>query len=360
MKKTFFCLFVSLFLFSCSGKKKMEMDELSVYDSISVSIDYPILPQYVRLVPYCKDASIYATGYNHYNHSIDFVNLSGGDNFIITLQKEGPDAVLPVQLFCFLGDKIVCRDGSGILTLAMDGSVMNRLPRKDLEMPAEQYSLGVKGLYNYRYLNSFDNKVLIPLSPITRGDSIHIGKMYDVLHDSSEFLPPCYPPEVVDNIQYLESLSVPDINMYGTDKIVYNFPFSSQVYLYDWKKLKMKVLDVQSGTIDNELDFEEWKDMGEVDRAVKEFYMSRFGRVYYSPLLGKYYRVHYGTQEKGSGKLRNMYLMVFDESGSYTKEYLLPLQFSEQYFFLDNNLYFACRNSNDDFFNIARISLETL
>ena len=49
-----------------------------------------------------------------------------------------------------------------------------------------------------------------------------------------------------------------------------------------------------------------------------------------------------------------------DESGNYTKEYLLPPQFSVQYFFLDNNLHFACRNSNDNFLNIARISLDTL
>lgn len=52
--------------------------------------------------------------------------------------------------------------------------------------------------------------------------------------------------------------------------------------------------------------------------------------------------------------------MVFDESGSSIKEYLLPTQFSVQYFFLHDAFYFAYRNSNDDFFNIARISLENL
>lgn len=358
--KSLVCLFVSVLLMSCSEKKSLEMRTLSVYDSISVSIDYPILSEYVIGVPYCKGDSIYVTGYNHYNHSIDFVNLSGGDNFIVTFQKEGPNGVLPVQLYCFVGDKIVCRDRSGILTLAMDGSVIDRLPRKDLETPAEQYSLGVKGLYNYRYLNNLDDKVLIPLSPIEKGGSVHIGKMYDVSLGSLEFLSPCYPPKVVDNVQYLEGLSIPDINIYDTDKIVYNFPFSSLVYLYDQKIGKTKVLDIRSGTIDNELDFDEWKDMSVVDRAVKEYYMSRFGRVYYSPLLEKYYRVHYGAEEKGGGKPRNMYLMVFDESGDVIEEYLLPSQFSVQYFFFEDTLYFACRNSNDDSFNIARIRLGEL
>lgn len=357
--KFYICLFLSVLLVACSNKKNLEIGKLSVYDSITVSIDYPILPEYGKLVPYCKGDSIYVAGYNRHVHSIDFVNLSGGKNFVVPLQKEGPDGVLPVQLFCFVGNNIVCRDQSGILVVAMNGSVVNRLSKIQI-VQSEQYSLSVRGLNNYRYLNSSDSKVLIPLSPLEKGSSVHIGKMYDVSLGSLEFLSPCYPPEVVDNVQYLESLSIPDINMFGKDKIVYNFPFSSHVYLHDRKMGKTKVLDIRSATIDNELDFDEWKGMGVVDRALKEVLMSRFGRVYYSPLLEKYYRVHYGTQEKGSGKPRNMYLMVFGESEEVIEEYLLPSQFSMQYFFLQDTLYFACRNSDDDSFNIARINLGEL
>lgn len=358
MKYHIYLLLLILFA-SCSDKKNLEIGKLSVYDSIAVSIDYPILPEYARLVPYCKGDSIYMTGYNRHVHSIDFVNLSGGDSFVVPLRKEGPDGILPVQFFCFVGDSMVCRDQSGILVLAMDGSVVNRLSKTQI-VQSGQYSLGTRGLNNYRYMNSSDGKALIHLSPVTHCDSVHIGKVYDVSKDSLEFLPPCYPSEVVENVPYLESLSIPDINIYDTDKIVYNFPFSSQVFLYDKKKGKTKVFDIRSGTIANELDFEKWKGMGVVDRALKEVLMSRFGRVYYSPLLEKYYRVHYGNLEEGNKKTRNMYLMVFDESGDFIKEYLLPSHFSEQYFFLHDTLYFACRSSNDDFINVAKIRLEML
>ena len=353
---------MSVFLFSCSGKKMIETGGLCSYDSISVPIDFPILPQYVKLIPYCKSDSVYLTGYNYYEHSIDFINLGGGENFVMPLQRKGPNGVLPVQDYCFVADKIVCKDESGILTLTMDGSVINRLPIKELVAPAEEYSVRPLGfsLSNYLYLNSWNSKVFIPLSPIKKSDKVHIGKIYDVSKHLLEFLSPYYPSEIVDFAQYLGGLSVPDINMHDTDKIVYNFPFSSLVYLYNMKTLETNVYDIRSETIENDMDFEEWKAINKVDKAMRELSMSRFGRVYYSSSVGKYYRVHFAAEEEGYKKLRKTYLMVFDESGNSTKEYLLPSQFSVQYFFLHDALYFAYRNSNDDFFNIARISLENL
>ena len=42
------------------------------------------------------------------------------------------------------------------------------------------------------------------------------------------------------------------------------------------------------------------------------------------------------------------------------EEYLLPSHFSEQYFFFQDTLYFACRSSNDTSFNVVRISLEMI
>lgn len=362
MKKPFIFLLVSVCLFSCSEKQIGENIELAIYDSISVSINYPILSQYIKLIPYCNGDSVYMTGYNYYEHSIDFINLIGGDNFIIPLQHEGPNGVLPVQDYCFVADKIVCKDESGILTLTMNGSVIDRLSIKELVMPPEKYSVRPLGfsLGNYQYLNSVGSKVLIPLSPIKKGDSAHIGKIYDVSQHLLEFLPPCYPTEIVDYMQYLGGFSIPDINMYGIDKIVYNFPFSSQVYLYDMKTNATEILDVRTGTIENDMDFEEWKGLDVIDKAKWELYKSRFGRVYYNSSTGKFYRIHMAMKEEGKGKFRKIYLMVFDDKGNSCKEYLLPSHFSEQYFFLHDTLYFACKSSDDTSFNIGRISLEHL
>ena len=88
--------------------------------------------------------------------------------------------------------------------------------------------------------------------------------------------------------------------------------------------------------------------------------MSRFGKVYYSLSTGKYYRIHWTMREEGKGKLRGIYLMIFDKKGNSLKEYLLPSHFSEQYFFFQDTLYFACRSSNDTSFNVVRISLEMI
>ena len=362
MMKSFVFLLISVFLFSCSGKQTVNTDKLTVYDSISVSIDYPILSQYIKLVPYSKGDTIYVTGYNYFEHSIDFVNLGNGENFILSLQREGPDGVLPVQDYCFVENKIVCKDESGVVTLAMDGRVLNRLPIKELTEPTDKYSVRPLGfsLSNYMYLNSRENKVFIPLSPIKKADAVHIGKIYDVSLNRLEFFPPCYPPEVIDYTQYLGGLSIPDINMYGIGKIVYNFPFCSQVYLYNMETSQSEVFDIRSSTIYNNIDFEEWKGIDAVEKSKKELYMPRFGRVYYSSTMKKFYRIHFAAKEEGVGKLRKTYLMIFDENANSIQEYLLPSQFSEQYFFLHDTLYFACRNSNDTSLNIARINLSGL
>ena len=121
------------------------MSELVVYDSISVAIDYPILPKYIKLIPYNSGDSLYATGYNYYEHSIDFINLSSGYCFMLQLQREGPNGVLPIQDYCFAADKIVCKEESGILTLSMDGNVLNRLSIKELVEPTGIYSVRPRG-----------------------------------------------------------------------------------------------------------------------------------------------------------------------------------------------------------------------
>ena len=60
-------LLVSLHL-SCSQEARHQVLELKEYDSISVAIDYPILSNYVRLVPYARNGELFVVGYNHFEH----------------------------------------------------------------------------------------------------------------------------------------------------------------------------------------------------------------------------------------------------------------------------------------------------
>ena len=91
-------LFVAFYT-SCSKEVKHQVLELTEYDSISVAIDYPILSNYVRLVPYVRNGELFVVGYNHFEHYYDFVNLSGGKHFSVEMEKEGPDGVLVSSSF---------------------------------------------------------------------------------------------------------------------------------------------------------------------------------------------------------------------------------------------------------------------
>ena len=139
---------------------------------------------------------------------------------------------------------------------------------------------------------------------------------------------------------------MPRINASGEDKIIYNFPYSSKVYLYDRQTQETLVMDMPSQTVPNELDMKEFDLSSWAETGLKEMATSRFSWVYYSAEADKYYRVHYSEDEEENRK-RKTYLMVYDEKKRTTKEYLLPTEFSEIYFIHDDVLYFDFDGTND-------------
>ena len=157
-------LFV-VFYTSCSKEVKHQVLELVEYDSISVAIDYPILSNYVRLVPYVRNGELFVVGYNHFEHYYDFVNLSGGKHFSVEMEKEGPDGVLVSGGFWVNEDYIVCRNDAGLVVLGMDGKVRHRMPIEELLHPTDVYvnSFGGVALGNYDYVQNDGSRCFIPM-----------------------------------------------------------------------------------------------------------------------------------------------------------------------------------------------------
>ena len=102
---------------SCTEKSVREIKLLEKYDSLSISIDYPLLSNYGKLTSCVMGKEVYAVGYNHHLHSLDFINVSGGKHKVIELQREGADAVLAPQSYCVTDEHIVWNDASGIVML---------------------------------------------------------------------------------------------------------------------------------------------------------------------------------------------------------------------------------------------------
>ena len=345
---------------ACSEKPKHQVLDLTDYDSIAVTIDYPILSSYSRLQPYIRNGEMYVVGYNHFEHYYDFINLSGGKHFSVELQREGADGVLTPSDFVVLQDEIVCKNQEGVIVVGMDGKVKHRLPMQELVHPENVYSATPRTatLGNYNYWDADGNRVFIPLYPLVSG--VPAGKIYDAEKHTLEPLPFSYPDSIQQAIQSLGSLSAPSVNG-DADRIVYNYPISSKVYLYDWKTKDTKVIDMRSLTVSNELDISEFNIPDQKGRFTKEMLSSRFNWVHYHAESGRYYRVHLASIESMKKMFdRKSYLMVYDEKKNETKEYLLPEDFSNVYVVQGDVMYVAYKKNTDDVFRLAKIELENL
>ena len=346
---------------SCTEKSVREIKPLEKYDSLSISIDYPLLSNYGKLTSCVMGKEVYAVGYNHHLHSLDFINVSGGKHKVIELQREGADAVLAPQSFCVTDEHIIWNDASGIVMLTTEGKILNRLPQKELLHPEGKYFKKPQGVTNANYLNlgSDKNYAYIPLTPQKADADMRIGKKYDKQKNMVEELPLKYPDDVQKNIEWLGGMSFPNIQSYA-GKVVYNFPCSSMCFVYDGEKGKTESFDMPSMAIANEVDVEQYKHLPPRQKFEMESMASRFDKIYYSKTLNKYYRIHYAQKEKLFDKSRKMYLMVYDGRSRKMAEYQLPSGLSEQYIIVDDNAYFLYAGNDDDLIRLAKVSLKDI
>lgn len=350
-------LLAACMLFSCSEKPVNKVMPLVEYDSVSVNIDYPVLPAYSQLSSVVKDGTVYAVGYNHHLHSLDFVNLSGGEHRVVEFQREGADAVLNPQAFCVVGDYVVWEDASGLVLLTLEGKVIKRFSLDD----EGRYLRKPFGVTNGKLTNLYqgNGEVFVPMTSAEMNESVFIGKALDLKNQTLDFLPLTYPKEIADVAQTLGGLAFPCITGDG-NRILYSFPCSSMVYAYDKDSKKIKPIDMKTQTITNALDVEEFNTMSPRKKFEAESTSARFSEVHYSGSLGQYYRVHYGEKERLFDKTRETYLMLYDEKTGSTMEYLLPKDFSEEYIVVDDVVYFIYANDDDSTFNYAKIDLKKL
>lgn len=355
MKNCIYGLLVLLVLVSCSEKQKNRILPLSDYDSISVKIDFPFLSNYTNLASYVHNGNVYVVGYNHHAHSLDFIDLSGGVNSVVELQREGAHAVYAPVSFCLTPQNIIWKDASGIVWLSMEGLVKKRMPLDS----TEKFLMKPLGVTNASYVNisHLQGNVLFPISAVKLDNDTKIGKIYNPDRDSLDFLPIQYPRSVVDNADNLGSLAFPAITG-NVNKIVYNFPCSSIVYCYDMEKGVHTEFEINTSSINNIVQIDDFKSLSSRKRFESESTCERFGRAHYSPELGIYYRLHYGKKTHLFDKKREIYLMIYDVEKKCSVEYLLPSLFTGQYIVENDAIYFMYDNSDDITFQCAKIDLK--
>ena len=355
-----------LLLFSCSHSvDSRKVCTLDSYDSISLNIDYPLLNSYTKLSACKFQNAPFAGGYNHLTHSFDFISLSGSDNFSIALDKEGPDGVLPTSSFCFAPSCIVLEDASGIIVLSYEGKIIYRIPSS--YMDSQKYSMkptGVSmgGLTN---LSVTESDVTIPLFPVNvcseNISTYNIGMEYNLSENKLSPIPVNYPSQLISQIEGFQGLVFPGISGYP-DRILYNFPCSSSIYVYDRQSGITDSISMSSVEIPAELSP---LDANSRKNPRKKFEFQglspRYCEPHYDPISGKYFRIHYGPKSDMFDKERSIGLIVMDGNSRSSREYRFPNNFSEQYFVMDGIVYIQYKNPSDEsYIHFAKVEIKDL
>lgn len=357
MSKLILSLLSLLLLTACSKDRKLVTEQIS-YDSLTIAITYPLQPEYVQYAAYVDGEKAYMVGYNHKSHSLDFISLSGTPCFYIELQREGADGVLPPTSFCVTNRQVVWLNSAGITVLDFQGKVLRRTALSEFRktLGGAEYSFKPGGVTSggFSYLTASGGRVYIPLFSASP-EANAVGCLYSPEDGTVSLLPLAYPYEMVANKDLLGGLALPYIQPVG-DKLLYNFPASSLIHVYEQGATKSFVLS--GSDILEQPDAAALKNLSPRKKFEYESSAARCREVYYSPSLQKYFRVHYGTKTHFMDKNRPVYLTTCDTDGGNVKEYLLPPTVSGHYVVIRDTLYLACSpTATDDEFKVIKVEL---
>lgn len=366
-KHIWMALIMAVCMMSCTlpeGHQQTISAGVLEYDSLSIPIDYPYLGFYYQISCYEEGGNLYCAGYNHLMHSIEVFDLTNRCTIqSYELEPEGPNAVLKNQISDFLvNDSLFVFRGfrNDVKVLSRkDGALRKTIMTLSLE---DNYQLNFRGTRDGTYggfeMQWEEQKIVMPLftkQKQTMEDRLALS--VDLYTEEAEILPLSYPEEMKEDLGCYGSLTFPDFTT-SEDRWVYNFAYSSRVYIYRKETGEVQVLDMKSNTTPNQASFNDsnLKERNLRKNAEYESTTLRFGSVYYDKTADVYVRMHHAGKEKIMDK-RKSYLMVHRCKTGETLEYELPEDLSPQYFVADGRLYIELKNPDDVCLRFAVVDL---
>ena len=172
-----------------------------------------------------------------------------------------------------------------------------------------------------------------------------------------ERLPLAYPDAIKDDLGRYGSLTCPFFTV-SEDRIVYNFPYSSQVYVFVPETGEVQTFAMNSNAIPNRA---VPKDANIKSRDIRknaeyERMTLRFGEVYYDKVSDAYVRMHFSARSEMFSE-QKLYLMVYRCKTGEATEYELPEYFSSRFFVVDGCVYVLLENHDDTHLRFATMKL---
>ena len=347
MKKPIIILLL-IIVFSCSKRSEEEGFLLKTIQSsnsvalatntVEIPIDSISLTYYSKVSSFKYNDEEFLAGYNERIHSIDLFNLSKKQLYQhVRLEKEGPNAVGRVyNIEVHSIDSIFIFDSSKTFKL------IDRNAKVKYQTPSELYFHDVEtapygSLQNINeaqfYYHQQRQSIICHYKPHlvdASEPSSHLSKSImieiSVKDGSANTLPIFYSDYAEKHNDAFVSDLIPNIS-FSEDMIIYNFPFGSNVYVYDLNtKQHMSFGGASQNSINLVAPYELKK--YPIERYI--ITESRFLTTHYDYVRDVFIRLHWGNQplKQMDGKYNTLitkpgFITVFNKKGELLTEIAL-------------------------------------
>lgn len=245
----------------CLWREKTQVKtELQRIEAFAFDVNDDYLQSYAGTFCYSTSARIDGKEclivYNGKLHSIDILNLADRRPLKqIALAKDGPDQILAPKGIGYYKDSFIILNTGGLYRVGQDGKVVSKKLLNDFpQIKEEGYGIAVPDLTVYFSVYSFfgfdaaNGRVALPLCFYEKDTTGEYPKKVLIvscddwnIRDEVEI----HCPDVIRKEGDMQLLGCVNVLPYG-DRLIYNFPASSKVYVYDLSAKKSKEYDFPS------------------------------------------------------------------------------------------------------------------
>ena len=335
------------------------------YEEISVPVTFPYMERYESNGNiWCKNDTFFFGGYNRHIHAIDIIDLTHQKTLrSIPLEEQGPNAINHIRNLYIHDTLIICRNAMSFLSINNNGKITSKWDINQIQdtLTQKYYLLNRGGavLGNYKHFcyHPESNTIFYQIYPKSLQDDRYFAMAeFNLQNQHYQFLPVFYPTYFDHNILYSDFSSI--YLLKKGNNIIYNYPYSCQVYCYNITSKKLKEYSLESSFTSNNLSLKKLP-LSPKEKMKYELNSLRFGPIYAFEELNIYARIHYAPQ-KDKETIRKKYLMLFDEQFHIIAEYPLSENFRDKYYMAGNYIFFYLSNISEGFFKIAKSDISKL
>jgi len=327
------------------GVKSVTTNEfIQLVDTISIEINADLLGDYYYWT-ISKDN--YLVGYNRFLHQIDVFNLDKEIfSHSVKLSKRGPNGILSSTYVLKTEDEYILGDGLAYYRITDEGTIIKKALRSDLTPSKEGFLFFSKRMASRNYDDfSIDKDRNYIYQPIYRyeDNSIDFSSFFmcyiDYVNWTSDVVEITYPESYVKS--YTETSFLGDGCMLRNGRsMVFNFPGSNEIYVFDTVSQNTKVYDpFISNNQEMQISYTKNRSIG---------HHPRFLSVKYNAKNNSYYRLH-KTQAKGKNFSETDYFLIkMDSNFNTVVQYKLGSLFAPNYRIHKGYLYFTAKDVDKD------------